>query len=348
VEKVRDDPRLQKNAAPIVVGGKARNTDSFDPESTFVRPEMRSCSVRLSAPLSALVQREGNMLPVNRVIVGPKTKAFNKMLKHDVSVLSTGVRACVSAQQRTRRLTLVCTQDVVVVPEFFCAEDDWEMYYALVEEMRSVQQGGQRDSEWIPWAEGSHLISKNPKGCPTYEKVCARVADYFAIKEGSQATRFNWYRDSSDWKPFHNDSAAFNPERAKRQNITVGISFGAERELAFLHGTNGSRVYFPQCNGMLFAFGRDVNIKWKHGVNALPKALHNGKGRISIILWGLTHLPIEEPDSPPLIDNNFGHPPANRAGGGGGPCRDFANGHCRFGDRCRFSHVLSDRNYERR
>ena len=100
--------------------------------------------------------------------------------------------------------------------------------------------------------------------------------------------------------------------------------------------------------GMLFAFGRDVNIKWKHGVNALPKALHNGKGRISIILWGLTHLPIEETDSPPLIDNSFGHPPANRAGGGGGPCRDFANGNCRFGDRCRFSHVLSDRNYERR
>ena len=55
VEKVRDDPRLQKNAAPIVVGGKARNTDSFDPESTFVRPEMRSYSVRHSAPLRALV-----------------------------------------------------------------------------------------------------------------------------------------------------------------------------------------------------------------------------------------------------------------------------------------------------
>ena len=60
---------------------------------------------------------------------------------------------------------------------------------------------------------------------------------------------FNWYRDSSDWKPFHNDSAAYNPQRAKQQNITVGVSFGAERELSFLHGTNSSRVYFPQCNG---------------------------------------------------------------------------------------------------
>ena len=302
--------------------------------------------------------RVAQTLPANRVVVGPKTKVFNKTLKHDVSVLSTVAcacaRTCAHAAQTLptlhTALTPVGKQDVVVVPEFFCAEDDWDMYYALVEEMRGLQRTGQRDSEWIPWAEGSHLISKNPKGCPTYEKVCARVAEYFAIKEGSQATRFNWYRDSSDWKPFHNDSAAYNPQRAKQQNITVGVSFGAERELAFLHGANGSRVYFPQCNGMLFAFGRDVNIKWKHGVNALPKALHDGKGRISIILWGLTHLPIEEPDSPPLICNTPGHPPANGAGGGGGggACRDFANGHCRYGDRCRFSHDLPDRHQERR
>ena len=41
MEKVKDDPRAKNNAAPIVVGGKARNTESWDPESTFVRPEMR-------------------------------------------------------------------------------------------------------------------------------------------------------------------------------------------------------------------------------------------------------------------------------------------------------------------
>ena len=37
---------------------------------------------------------------------------------------------------------------------------------------------------------------------------------------------------------------------------------------------------------MLFAFGRDVNIRWKHGVNALPAEEQDGRGRISIILWG--------------------------------------------------------------
>ena len=64
--------------------------------------------------------------------------------------------------------------------------------------------------------------------------------------------------------------AAFNPHRARNQNITVGVSFGSTRELAFLHADTKNKAYFPQTNGMLFSFGRDVNIHWKHGINALP------------------------------------------------------------------------------
>lgn len=55
---------------------------------------------------------------------------------------------------------------------------------------------------------------------------------------------------------------------------------------------------------MLFHFGRDVNITWKHGVNALPKREQNGLGRISIILWGLTKDVIDEKGSPPLLTND--------------------------------------------
>ena len=45
-----------------------------------------------------------------RIIVGPNISVFNNKLKHD---------------------------DVVIVPEFFCKENDWSIYYQLIEEMRA-------------------------------------------------------------------------------------------------------------------------------------------------------------------------------------------------------------------
>ena len=213
-----------------------------------------------------------------RIVVGPNRPRLDRPIKHD---------------------------DVIIVPEFFCKEDDWSMYYDLIKEMRVVQsEGSNPNADWISWHEGAHLISKAPEGCPMFGDIQTRMANYFDITQKSVGTRFNWYRDSSDWKPFHHDSAAFNAQRARNQNITVGVSFGATRELAFLSAKTGEKIYFPQSNGMLFAFGRDVNIKWKHAVNALPQEEHDGKGRISIILWGWATNVKEEDNSPPMLTDN--------------------------------------------
>jgi hypothetical protein len=38
-----------------------------------------------------------------------------------------------------------------------------------------------------------------------------------------KATRFNWYRNSDHWKPFHHDAAAVKPEKALTQNFTVAV-----------------------------------------------------------------------------------------------------------------------------
>ena len=54
--------------------------------------------------------------------------------------------------------------------------------------------------------------------------------------------------------------AAFNEQRAANQNCTIGISFGASRELAFRHAKTGELIYVPQKNGMLFYFGRDAML----------------------------------------------------------------------------------------
>merc|ERR1712217_903860 len=117
---------------------------------------------------------------------------------------------------------------------------------------------GERNSEWVSWHEGAHLITKNPHASPTYKQVLDRMCTYFSITEDSEYSRFNWYRDGSDWKPFHHDAGAFSEDRAMHQNCTVGVSFGSSRELAFRHARSGELVYFPQTNGMLFYFGRDV------------------------------------------------------------------------------------------
>ena len=214
-----------------------RNSASFDPSSTFCRPDLR-------------------------VRVGSGARAtFGQEIKHD---------------------------DVILVADFVSELSDLSTYHALIDEIRAKQSKGEKDADWLSWHEGCHLISKAPDGGETFAKIISRICEYFAIRPSSAATRFNWYKDSADWKPFHHDSAAFNPSRAKRQNITVGVSFGEERELAFMHASSGNLCYLPQSNGMCYAFGRDVNIKWKHGVNALPPEKQTVRSRDSVPLTRLS------------------------------------------------------------
>merc|ERR1712070_976958 len=222
---------------------------------------------------------------------------------HSIDMSRPSMRI-ISAPRRERYPYPIKHDDCIVVPEFFCAEDDWTIYYELVKEMRESQAHGDRQAEWISWHEGAHLLSKNPTGSKTYQRVQAKMAEYFHIAGQNQGTRFNWYRDGSDWKPFHHDSAAFNAQRARTQNTTIGVSFGASRDLAFRHAKTGELIDFPQKNGMLFYFGRDANIVWQHGINALPESKQDGKGRISIILWGLCTTVVEEPNSPPMLTDD--------------------------------------------
>ena len=51
--------------------------------------------------------------------------------------------------------------------------------------------------------------------------VLEKIVDFF--KMDVKATRFNWYRDSKDWKPYHHDAAAFNPDKGiiQAKNATI-------------------------------------------------------------------------------------------------------------------------------
>ena len=44
------------------------------------------------------------------------------------------------------------------------------------------------------------MISNNPTESATYQMILGKIATYFDIERRNIGTRFNWYRDSSDWK----------------------------------------------------------------------------------------------------------------------------------------------------
>lgn len=128
------------------------------------------------------------------------------------------------------------SRDVLVVHDLFgCADDDFNIYDSLLREIKD--SGVDEDKLWQSWHGDSHMIADDKKGwkksCPTFHMVLDKLAEYFEMDV--KATRFNWYRDSSEWKPFHHDAAAVKPQFAKKQNFTAAVSFGAEREAAFEH-----------------------------------------------------------------------------------------------------------------
>lgn len=219
------------------------------------------------------------------------------------------------------------SDDVIITPNF---EPDPTLFDTLCAEMRELQASGVRDSDYISWAVGTHLLIKNPDSSPTFQRIIRHICEYYDIDPASIAVRYNMYKDDVDWKAFHNDSAAFNKDRATRQNITVGLSLGRTRELAFKHGTNGTLIYMPMPHGTLYSFSKAVNIQWLHGINAIPKAEQTSQGRISIIVWGLTRKLVSEPNEPGILEDNDRRKVT---------CRDFAkNGMCKWGNKCKFVH----------
>ena len=177
------------------------------------------------------------------------------------------------------------TRDVVLVNGLFGDENDLTMYNNLLEEVNSYDKDNKL---WKLWHGDTHYIVDDhidwKKSSPNFNFIVKRIEEYFNME--IKATRFNWYKNSDNWKPFHHDAAAIKPHIAKKQNFTVGISFGVERDAAFENSKNKSVISFPLPNGSIYCFSRDTNILWKHGILQLPENKKHNEGRISIIAWG--------------------------------------------------------------
>lgn len=192
--------------------------------------------------------------------------------------------------------------DVVFAPGVF----DDTTYEALTKEISTLNDG----SMFLPWHKDAHSIANDKymhgawkTQSPTFCSIVDRVCALFNVRP--MATRLNLYQGAGvfnipDTKPFHHDRAAFTP--GLTQNITIGVSFGATRELAFRHVNKRNRnnkgaVLSLVCpHGSVYAFARDVNIEFQHGVLAPLDSAPVGD-RVSIIVWGETRAPLLLHDS---------------------------------------------------
>lgn len=183
----------------------------------------------------------------------------------------------------------VSTRDVIICPYVFADFAPGELYKLLLDEVATC--GIHPDQLFKLWHgnetnPGTHLIADDntswKDACPTFSMIIDRISKFFNMRV--EATRFNWYKDTSQWKPFHHDASGVKPEKAAIQNFTVALSLGATRDAAFEHAKTRTTISFPQADGVIYCFANDTNIIWRHGI--LKEKETRDVGRISIICWG--------------------------------------------------------------
>ena len=181
--------------------------------------------------------------------------------------------------------------DVVILPNHFKNPKEGKtIYQSLLEEMESC--GVPPEELWKLWHGDTHFIADDrlakkmgfdwKEKCPTFNMVIETMKDFFDMDV--KATRFNLYKDNTEWKPYHHDAAAIDERKAKTQNFTVGVTFGATRPVSFQNAKTKTRIDFPLGDGSVYTFAKQVNVDWMHGITQEPKV--KKEGRISIILWG--------------------------------------------------------------
>jgi hypothetical protein len=174
------------------------------------------------------------------------------------------------------------SKDVIIINNLFSDYAPLEIYTNLVNEIETC--GIHEDSLLKPWHGDSHLIADDKlewkNNCPTFNMIIERVKLYFNMDV--KATRFNWYKDTSQWKPFHFDQSFYDDNHP--QNFTVAISFGITREASFERDTKDkTKISIPISDGQCYAFCKKTNNLWRHGI--LQEPVIKQEGRISIICW---------------------------------------------------------------
>ena len=226
---------------------------------------------------SNVLSRKSNKKQRNTECFEPKTEPVDMRVVYELNNHKSNMELQLSSR------------DVLFAPNVFDDFKPGELYEQLVEEINNCDIP--EDKLLKMWhgnnkIEGTHLIANDrtnwKEKSTTFKLVIDRVKKFFNMDV--QATRFNWYKDTSHWKPFHFDAAAVKEDKADTQNFTVAVSFGACRDAAFEHAKTKTVISMPQPDSCIYAFAKDTNIIWRHGI--LQDLPTRNEGRISIIAWG--------------------------------------------------------------
>lgn len=211
------------------------------------------------------------------------------------------MRIIVDLGSHNEKMTVgVTSRDVLYAPNVFNDFAPGELYQKLVSEIENCNVP--KDQLLKLWhgndkIKGTHLIANDrtnwKRDCPTFNMVIERLQTFFNMRV--EATRFNWYTDTSQWKPFHHDASYVNSDKGAVQNFTVAVSFGVTRDAAFEHAKTKTVVCMPQPDSSVYAFSKDTNGIWRHGIlQDLPVKF---EGRVSVICWGwidnMESIPVE-------------------------------------------------------
>eukprot|EP00242_Pyramimonas_sp_CCMP2087_P007854 CAMPEP_0198224090 /NCGR_PEP_ID=MMETSP1445-20131203/95357_1 /TAXON_ID=36898 /ORGANISM="Pyramimonas sp., Strain CCMP2087" /LENGTH=112 /DNA_ID=CAMNT_0043903139 /DNA_START=203 /DNA_END=537 /DNA_ORIENTATION=- len=89
--------------------------------------------------------------------------------------------------------------EAIYLPNLLCPSEDMALMQSLLIDLS--QMGGEGMVDW-----SKHLKFENPDFSPTFQRIIQDMDNYFDVE--IIATRLNFYRDGTDWKPFHHDSHA--------------------------------------------------------------------------------------------------------------------------------------------
>jgi len=160
----------------------------------------------------------------------------------------------------------------IYLPNLICNTNDLTIFYKLKEELLN------NSDNIVDWSQ-HHKIDNCTKS-KTFNNIVKCLEKYFKVK--TLATRLNYY-NQTDYKPFHHDSHAYS--NGVKEDITIGLSLGGTRSLAFKHVESEQIFYFPQMNGDVFCFDHYTNKKFMHSIPKL-KNINIENIRLSIIIWG--------------------------------------------------------------